>query len=220
MMMTTTEYYATLGVSEQATLDEIKRAYRALALQHHPDRQPPERRQAAEERFKEIAEAYYVLSDPQRRQEYDIARRGGAVQGLEGFNVEEFMRYVRGGRTARSSGFGVFDDILGDLFVGSSSPRQGAHRTVIFSDGTGHPRMVEETETRTTQTDLEAVAEVSTRAVQQGAKVRLRPPGGNTLVVDVPRNAQSGQRLRLKGQGRACPCCGKAGDLYVRIKVT
>lgn len=216
-MVKITDYYATLGVEERATQENIKRAYRTLALQHHPDRQPPHRKQKAEERFKAISEAYYVLSDRQRRQEYDAARTGGAFRGVNGFDVEEFMRYFRGGQTARSSGFHVFDGNLTDLFGGAGTPGQGPRQTVIFSDEIDGLHNLGET--AAIQTDLETTATVSRGTVVQGVKVRLRTPKGKTLIVDVPRTVKDGQRLRLREQGNICPCCGKPGDLYVQLKI-
>ena len=123
------DYYAILGVSEGATPDEIKKAYRQRALKHHPDRNPGKRE--AEEKFKEISEAYYVLSDPARRREYDAFRkggsRGGEFTGAQGFDFEELLRMFRGGGAGRTAprefaGFGNFEDVFADL-LGGAAPR-------------------------------------------------------------------------------------------------
>ena len=99
--MPETDYYETLGVSRAADLSTIKKAYRRLALKHHPDKNPGDTR--AEERFKEAAEAYAVLSDPDKRQRYDRYGKAGlgAQGGFQGFDQEIFAD---------------FSDILGDLF--------------------------------------------------------------------------------------------------------
>src|SRR4030042_5437840 len=101
--MTKTDYYEALGVARNAPADEIKRAFRQLALKHHPDRNPGNKE--AEERFKEAAEAYSVLGDPEKRATYDRfgfdGLRGEGVTGFSGFEA---------------SLFGDFADILGGLF--------------------------------------------------------------------------------------------------------
>ena len=101
--MTTQDYYAVLGVQRNATSDEIKKAYRKLALQFHPDRNPGDK--AAEEKFKEASDAYQVLSDPEKRQLYD--RYG--IEGLKGAGYQGF-----GAATDIFSAFGdLFEDLLG-----------------------------------------------------------------------------------------------------------
>src|SRR3954452_7294739 len=105
------DYYKVLGVDRKATQDEIKKAYRRLARQYHPDRNPGD--EQAEGRFKEISEAYEVLGDPEKRKKYD---RGGSI--FTGAGGSPF-----GGQTADPGGFG---DILSDLF-GSAAGRFGGN---------------------------------------------------------------------------------------------
>lgn len=130
-----TDYYQTLGVSETASIDEIKKAYRKLAKKYHPDANPNDRR--AEAKFKEISEAYGVLSDQAKRQQYDTIRKYGSsfggqgrggFQGAsgEGFSFDDIMSmFGRGGRQENSrsgnaQGFGSFADIFSSLFGGQS----------------------------------------------------------------------------------------------------
>ncbi len=115
------DYYEVLGVSKDASADEIKKAYRKLALKYHPDRNPGDK--AAEEKFKEAAEAYDVLSDETKRKRYDqfgFAAEQGGFGGGGGFSVEDIFRNfgdIFGGHFGSSGGFG---DIFGDIFGGGS----------------------------------------------------------------------------------------------------
>ena len=119
------DYYAVLGVSETASDDEIKKAYRRLAKKYHPDANPNDKQ--AEEKFKEISEAHNVLADPQKRQQYDMMRKygaglGGGRQGAPGgFSFEDIMsQFGRGESAGREganfSGFGSFADIFSSIF--------------------------------------------------------------------------------------------------------
>jgi len=114
------DYYEVLGVSRTASADEIKSAYRKLAMKYHPDRNPGDK--AAEEKFKEAAEAYDVLHDPEKRQRYDqfghqaFANGGGGFGGAGGMNMEDIFSMfgdVFGGRMRGSGGFGGFEEFFG-----------------------------------------------------------------------------------------------------------
>src|SRR6266581_7235680 len=109
MAGTKRDYYEVLGVAREAGDEDIKRSYRKLAMQHHPDRNVGDAE--SEEKFKEAAEAYEVLRDPEKRQRYD--RYGHA--GLEGLNVPHF--------TDAQSVFDLFGDIFGDIFGGRGGRR-------------------------------------------------------------------------------------------------
>src|SRR3954468_15629477 len=132
------DYYQTLGVAETATTDEIKKAFRRLAKQHHPDRNP--NNPQAAERFKEISEAHDVLSDAEKRKKYDQLRRYGAFAGPSG---GASSRRGRGGSAPPDSGDFDMSDLggLGDIFS-SIFGRRGA--------GGGRDAEVEETETEVT----------------------------------------------------------------------
>ncbi|MBI3315669.1 MAG: J domain-containing protein, partial [Candidatus Omnitrophica bacterium] len=109
-MASNKDYYKILGVGESASLDEVKNKYRELAKKYHPDANPNNK--SAEEKFKEISEAYYVLSDAKRRADYDAYKKGGfsatggpasGWQGAQGFDFEELLRAFQGAKGGRSA---------------------------------------------------------------------------------------------------------------------
>ncbi len=127
MAVTKRDYYDILGVAKGSSVDEVKRVYRQLALKHHPDRVPPEQKKEAEEKFKEISEAYAVLSDAQKRQVYDQYGHAGFDQR---YSTEDIFRNADFSSIFEGMGGGasVFEDLLGGLFGfgggGASSPRR------------------------------------------------------------------------------------------------
>ncbi len=121
------DYYEILGVARGASIDEIKKAYRELALRHHPDRVPAEQKKEAEEKFKEISEAYAVLSDPQKRQLYDQYGHSGIDQKNA---YEDIFKGADFSSIFGGSGGSIFDDIFGDLGfdIFGSRTRSGRNR--------------------------------------------------------------------------------------------
>lgn len=225
--MSQKDYYKILGVAETAAEGDIKSAYRKLALKHHPDKNPGNK--AAEEKFKEISEAYYVLSDKKRRDEYDLARKGGfgggggSYQGAQGFDSSEFMNFfrsggARGGAGGRGgSGFGAFEDILGDLFRGTGG--RGGQQQYTYSYAPGGGGGFEDGEGEREETDIQTEVAVPAALAQKGGEVKFKTRAGQQFTVRVPAGIKDGQKLRLAGQGRECRCCGKNGDLLVQIRI-
>lgn len=210
------DYYKVLGVSEKAAPEEIKKAYRKLAVKFHPDKNPGNK--DAESRFKEISEAYYVLSDPKRRGEYDQLRQfgggyAGNFAGSRGFDFEEMLRQFGHGRPGRQAAGGpgarysMFGDIFEDLF--STWGGQG---------GSGEVRYRMEPETAE-ETDVVVNLKISREKAAQGGQVTFRSPMGKTLTVSVPPGTRTGQKLRLTRQGRICGACRHEGDLILQIKI-
>ena len=213
------DYYKILGVPEKADAEEIKKAYRKLAFRHHPDRNPDNKKEA-EAKFKEISEAYYVLNDPKRREEYDLFRRGGfrrgEYHGAEGFDFNDLLNRLRSGN--RSRGSSPFDDLFGDIFSFSAGGRPQGQRVVYYQ--TGGQDDDEPVGEEKVDTDVRLTVRVSKDKVAKGGKVLIKNQEGKSIAVQIPKSIQNGQQLRLKEQGRVCPCCGKKGDLLLKIQWT
>lgn len=184
------DYYKLLGVSPQASDDEIKKAYRVLARRFHPDTNPGDA--AAEARFKEATEAYEVLGDPPRRREYDMLRANPFAQARAGFGGQGPYGAGAGG----FSGFG-FDDLLGTIFRGASQPRPQAGADVEVSAEIGLEDAAKGTE----------------------LNLKVGPAEGKRLKVKVPPGVATGTKLTVKGEGQGGVAGGPAGDLFVRIVV-
>lgn len=209
--MSKADYYKLLGIDRGASADEIKKAYRKLAMQYHPDKNPNNKK--AEEKFKEITQAYEVLSDDKKRQMYDQFGHQGP-QGFAGagggFSGNPFGTggFQYGGSGADTEGFhDLFGDIFGDIF----QQRGGTGR----SNGR-----------RSKGADLRYTLNISLEEVATGTEKTisfLRQKNGREettkLSVKVPAGVKHGQRLRLAGEGDVSHQGGSAGDLFVIINV-
>ncbi len=201
------DYYQILGVPRTATQDEIKKAYRKLARQYHPDNNPSNKQ--AEAKFKEINEANEVLSDPQKRQKYDALgsqwqayQRAGGQPG--GFDWNQWSTQTRN-----------IDD-LNDLFGESSGFSD--FFTQIF--GNAGVRDARRTATRGPRRgrDREQPVNISLRDAYTGTTLTLQK-NGQRLEVKVPAGVKTGSRVRALGQGEAGREGGVAGDLYLVVNV-
>ncbi len=227
--MTKKDYYQILGVSESASADDIKKAYRKLAVQYHPDKNPQNVKQA-EAKFKEISEAYYVLSDPKRKQQYDQMRKFGGgdysnFAGSQGFDYEDLLRqFGGGGRTQGRGRYSAFSDIFSDLFGGAGgkgftysyggSPGYGATSYGFDEDDSEGPAP-----DRSVDADIVVNVKVSKEKAEKGGKVTFKTPEGKTIAVKIPSGTKEGQKLRLTRQGRLCPACRHEGDLILNIRI-
>jgi len=217
--MTSKNYYTILGVNENASIDEIKKAYRKLALKYHPDKNP-DNRKAAEERFKEISEAYYVLSDGKRRSEYDAYRKGygpgmggQGFAGAEGFDFDEILKHFgAGGRTRQRGGFtgGGFEEIF-DVFrhMGGNVRTQYVYPGEDDYESFAHKRQ---------NSDLNAALPIPKDLATRGGEVSFRH-NEKKITLKIKPGTVDGQKLRIKGFGKTCPTCGHPGDLILTIKV-
>ncbi len=212
------DYYEILGVSKTASAEEIKRAYRKLAVKYHPDKNPGDK--SAEEKFKQINEAYAVLSDPEKRKQYDAF---GAEGFSQRFSQEDIFRGFDVGDLFRDLGFGT-DDIFSRIF-GASWGRGGRRAGIRFGGfdfgGFQTPGAGYRSEPARGQ-DLEMVLKVTLEEVAQGAERRISYPVGErteTLSVKIPKGIESGNRLRIPGKGAQSPYGGPPGDLYLKLEV-
>jgi DnaJ-class molecular chaperone len=228
------DYYKALGVPESVSAGELKKVYRKLAVKYHPDKNPGSAKQAAEAKFKEISEAYYVLSDEKRRAQYDQMRKfGGGGQasnfaGAQGFNFEDLLRQYSSGGRARGGGgrYSAFSDIFGDLFSGGGggggSPFRvyssgGSPRQSFYGDEDEYGQMPAEAPQESA--DIVVNLKISRKKSKEGGSVMFKTPEGQTISVKIPANTREGQKLRLARQGRDCPTCHHPGDLILQIKI-
>ena len=219
------DYYATLGVDEDASAKEIKKAYRALAHQYHPDRNAGDT--AAEERFKEVQEAYDTLGDTTKRTAYDRARRdpfGGRFEGnpFEGFaggggGDGRYYRtpdgtYVRVDTTgAGPGGVGGSQD---DFVFGGGGGLGSIFDQFFGGNGGGEP-------TYRGGRDVEATLRLTFDEALVGGPREFQTPGGESVRITVPEGVRDGFKIKLAGRGEAAPGGrGEPGDLYVTFRVT
>lgn len=200
------DYYKILGVSEDASQDDIRKQYRRLARKYHPD---VSKEADAEDRFKEIGEAYEVLRDKDRRRQYDELRRGG-WRGGEDFTPPPGWEHAGfGGGFRDAGGFGGaggFSDFFESLFGGLGAAR-GPGRPGGFRDRAA-PR----------GNDARAKLEIDLETAYRGGTQRVTVNGAEgprTLDVNIPKGVRDGQTIRLRGQGPAGP--GGKGDLLLEI---
>ena len=200
------DYYEVLGVGKNASDDEIKKAYRKLAIKYHPDKNPGDKE--AEAKFKEINEAHDVLSDKQKRARYDQFGHAG-VGGAGGASGNPFAggnpfgqggTFNYGGQTFSfdfgGAGGSVFDDILGSMFG--------------FGGGARRPRRGADYQTAVTLTFEEAIFGTTEKVTVEGKEFKVKIPAG----------IDDGMSVRLKGKGGPAPEGGsEPGDLYVRVRV-
>ena len=216
------EYYHILGLSKNASADEIKKAYRKLALKYHPDKNQGNK--AAEEKFKEISEAYAVLSDPEKKRQYDTYGSAGFRQRysqediFRNFDLNDILRQFGFGGGFRSTGGfqpGGFRS-AGPSSFASFFSNAGA-RGGCGSGGSGGcgPQSSK-------GNDLAYELTITLEEVLHGAEktISLRQNGQTENVsVRIPKGIEDGKRLRLSGKGAPSPSGGPPGDLYLKVHV-
>jgi molecular chaperone DnaJ len=229
-LATKRDYYEVLGVQRNATPDEMKKAFRKLAMQFHPDKNPGDKK--AEERFKEIGEAYEVLSDEQKRKTYDQFGHMGAQAGFRpgGNPFEGFSRGAGAGFGGFQGGFGgaqqpgaenfqdIFGDIFSDLFSGGRARPGGP--------GAGAGARPGGAQARNRGADLRYTLNISFEEAAAGTEKTIsfiRQRAGKEesakLAITVPAGVKAGQRLKLRNEGDSTASGANPGDLYVIINI-
>lgn len=207
------DFYAALGVPKDADEAAIKKAYRKLARQFHPDQNQGDAK--AEARFKEIGEAYAVLSDAEQRKQYDAVRAmagggarftpgGGGAGGFEDVFGSMFGGGAGGARPQFQTGGGGFEDILGQMFGGGTGGGFGRRRSGFRAPERG--------------ADLAAETTLPFRTAVEGATVELTVDN-KRVTTRIPAGVNDGQKLRIRGKGRPGTDGGDAGDLVITVHV-
>ncbi|MEQ8786844.1 MAG: J domain-containing protein [Pirellulaceae bacterium] len=209
------DYYKTLGISRNATPEDIQKAYRKMARKYHPDMNPDD--ESAKKQFQDVQRAYEVLNDPEKREMYDrygssfeSVGAGGAGGGAwrtqtgggpQGFQDVDFSELFGGGY---GGGGGGFDDIFRQFRQGGAGPRQAPRRPQRGAD-------------------LRHEVTVPLRTIVQGGKVHLsvRQPSGKVepIEVKIPAGLPEGRPLRVRGKGEPSPTGGEPGDILLTVKV-
>ncbi|MBW4521713.1 MAG: J domain-containing protein [Scytolyngbya sp. HA4215-MV1] len=212
-------YYDILGVARDASIEEIKKAYRRLARQYHPDLNPGNK--TAEEKFKDLGEAYEVLSDTLKRAQYDQYGRFWQQRGFQGGQAAQAARgWGRSGDRVASdevdfsnfSDFNSFvDQLLNRRFAKENNTTTSTSTRDYYRPGTTKTAY---TVSRANRRDAEARLTVPLNKAYLGGRERIRLEDGRSLEVNMPAGMVTGQRIRLKGQGVS------GGDLYLKIEVS
>ncbi|MFO7799135.1 DnaJ C-terminal domain-containing protein [Rhodohalobacter sp.] len=226
------DYYKTLDVPRDASQEEIKKKYRKMAAKFHPDKNPGNKK--AEQKFKEIGEAYEVLKDPEKRKLYDKVgsdwkKYEQAGASADDFNWQQYAGRRGGGRQRVNVNM---DDIFGggQQSTGGGSPFSSFFETLFgggqfenggdpFGGAQGRQRFTTGGQRRTASAvaDSEAVVQVDLKDVLTGAEKHLRV-GSEKMKVKIPVGIEDGKRLKLKGKGQP-GAGGRKGDLYLKIKI-
>jgi DnaJ-class molecular chaperone len=200
--MASTDYYKVLGVDKKVSPEELKKVFRKLAVKYHPDRNPNDK--SAEDRFKEINEAYAVLSDPKKKEEYDTYGSSGFHKQ---YSQEDIFRGFDFGNIYKDMGAGGGEDIFSRLFGGgfARGGGQGGFRRGPQRGG-----------------DLEMEVEIGFRDAAQGAEKQIAFRRGSQreeLKIKVPAGVDNGSKIRISGKGSQGEGGGPDGDLFLVIRV-
>lgn len=202
----TVDYYAVLGIKKGASAEEIKKAYRKKALLYHPDRNPGDK--AAETEFKKVSEAYAVLSDPEKRRQYDTY--GSQAFGNK-FSQEDIFRNFD------------FQSILREFgYRGGFGGKSTSRRVDPFADLFGGFRQTRQTPRARRGDDVDYNLEITLEEAFRGVEKRISlrgPDRSDKILVKVPPGITTGQKLRIPGKGGEGSFGGQFGDVFITIRV-
>ncbi|WP_131103348.1 DnaJ C-terminal domain-containing protein [Ornithinimicrobium sufpigmenti] len=223
------DFYAILGVEKDVDDKTLKKTYRKLAREWHPDSRPGDK--AAEQRFKDVGEAYAVLSDPEKRKQYDAVRAmgggarftAGAGGAGGGGGFEDVFAQMFGGAGGaqnvrfETGGGGIdLEDLLGAFGGGGFGGQQGFPGGFPGGSQGGFGRRA-----APRGQDVEARTTIDFRAAVNGDTVTLSKPDGGTVTTRIPAGVKDGQKIRLRGKGQPSPVQGgEPGDMYLHVTVT
>lgn len=210
------DYYKILGVSKSASTDEIKKAYRKLALKYHPDQNKGDK--ASEERFKEINEAYAVLSNPEKRKQYDMF---GAEGFQQRFTQEDIFRDFDFGSIFREFGFGTggrTQSIFSQIFGGMGQTHFRGGGPSFHSSYGGFGGQPQGMKGQDLIYELSITLEEALSGVSKIISYKVGA-SQERISVKIPAGISSGKKLRIPGKGQPGYHGGPNGDLYVQIKV-
>ena len=211
------DYYQLLGVGREASADELKKAYRKLALKYHPDKAKGDKK-VAEEKFKQISEAYAVLSNPEKRKEYD---QFGSQVFREKFTQEDIFKGANfNDMFDLGLSEGLFSRLFGGLGGGRGRGGQGG-RTRVYRFGGGGPQDFGGQGPPSQGEDLQVEMPITLHEMAFGTEKGVALPSNgqvDKINVKIPPGALPGKRLRVSGKGRPGPMGGPPGDLYVKLR--
>jgi len=197
------DFYAVLGVSKDVSEADLKKTYRKLARQYHPDSNPGDAK--AEAKFKEISEAHSVLSDPELRREYDQIRAMGSG-----------ARFSAGGRPGQPGGF---EDVFGGMFGNQRTSYQGTSFEDLLGGMFGGGQQPGFRGGPTRGRDVTASTTLDFATAINGETIKLQPSGGAPITVKIPAGVSDGQKIKLKGKGEPSIDGGAPGDLVLTVAV-
>ncbi len=224
------DYYSILGVEKTASQDDIKKQYRKLAKKYHPDMNPGNKQ--AEEKFKDVSEAYEVLGDAQKRQKYDtFGSQANFAHGAD-FDPAQYgwtdgnVRYEYAGSGDHSDFFNMFFSDAFDLGSIFGQGRGGARTTRVYNTsdfgdifgaqaGAGRQHIHDG---QNVEAEIEITPEEGAAGVEKRISLQAES-GTKSINFKVPKGVGSGETIRLKGQGYAGSGGGKAGDLLMKVRI-
>ena len=222
------DYYSILGVNKTASADRIKKQFRKLALKYHPDRNQGNK--AAEAKFKEISEAYEVLSDPDKRAKYDrFGQYWQQAESAGGYGANTSTGFGSDVNGTDFSQYGNFEEFINELLGRFSTPGSSSSGYSYQTSNNGNTRssysnvdnfsdFASNFGSQTPPQDSEASISLSFAEAFHGTTKRLNI-ASETIEVNIPAGVKSGSRIRLRGKGKYSPYNSQRGDLYLKVQL-